>query len=143
MPVKQIRKKNAGFSLVELIIVIAIMATLVGVLAPQFIKYVENSRRALDVSNANEIREAIVVLKADGVDFPPGRFQVESSPKLLEILPEGQIPVLKSNVSGNAGQSFYAEIDSYGVCNVYTGNTEADFNLTTHEGSEDYLNYGR
>ena len=31
---------NKGFSLVELIIVIAIMAVLVGVLAPQFMKYV-------------------------------------------------------------------------------------------------------
>ena len=35
------QKNNKGFSLVELIVVIAIMAVLVGVLAPQFIKYVE------------------------------------------------------------------------------------------------------
>jgi type IV pilus assembly protein PilA len=32
------KANNQGFSLVELIIVIAIMAVLVGVLAPQFIK---------------------------------------------------------------------------------------------------------
>ncbi len=41
---KQKSLTNKGFSLVELIIVIAIMAVLVGVLAPQFIKYVEQSR---------------------------------------------------------------------------------------------------
>ncbi|HAL02696.1 MAG TPA: hypothetical protein DCP07_05005, partial [Lachnospiraceae bacterium] len=34
-------KNNKGFSLVELIIVIAIMAILVGVMAPQLIKYIE------------------------------------------------------------------------------------------------------
>ncbi|MBP5311039.1 MAG: type II secretion system protein, partial [Lachnospiraceae bacterium] len=34
-------RNNSGFSMVELIVVIAIMAVLVGLLAPQFIKYVE------------------------------------------------------------------------------------------------------
>ncbi|MBO6205612.1 MAG: prepilin-type N-terminal cleavage/methylation domain-containing protein, partial [Lachnospiraceae bacterium] len=37
-------KNNKGFSLVELIIVIAIMAILVGVMAPQLIKYIEKSK---------------------------------------------------------------------------------------------------
>ncbi len=43
------QKNNKGFSLVELIVVIAIMAVLVGVLAPQFIKYVEKSRESTDI----------------------------------------------------------------------------------------------
>ena len=43
------QKNNKGFSLVELIVVIAIMAVLVGVLAPQFIKYVEKSRQSTDI----------------------------------------------------------------------------------------------
>jgi type IV pilus assembly protein PilA len=60
------KKNNNGFSLVELIIVIAIMAVLVGVLAPQFIKYVEQSRRSRDIQTAQEIREAILADIADG-----------------------------------------------------------------------------
>lgn len=62
------RKKmdNKGFSLVELIIVIAIMAVLVGVLAPQFMKYVEQSRRATDIQNAEMIRDSILADIADG-----------------------------------------------------------------------------
>lgn len=39
---------NKGFSLVELIIVIAIMAILVGVVGTQVIPYIEKSRRAKD-----------------------------------------------------------------------------------------------
>ncbi len=57
---------NKGFSLVELIIVIAIMLVLVGILAPQFVKYVARSRVAADVTNAQEIAAAIDAVTADG-----------------------------------------------------------------------------
>ncbi len=58
-------KKNKGFSLVELIIVIAIMAVLIAVLAPQYIKYVEKSRKAKDDKLAEEILELANVIAAD------------------------------------------------------------------------------
>ena len=56
---------NKGFSLVELIIVIAIMAVLIGVLAPQYLKYVEKSRRSADLDNWDSIISAIEVYASD------------------------------------------------------------------------------
>lgn len=53
------KKNNKGFSLVELIIVIAIMAILAGALAPSLIKYIAKSRRSTDVSNAQTIATAV------------------------------------------------------------------------------------
>lgn len=43
------KEDNKGFSLVELIIVIAIMAILVGVVGTQVIPYIEKSRKAKDI----------------------------------------------------------------------------------------------
>ena len=58
-------KSNKGFSLVELIIVIAIMAILVGVLAPQYIKYVERSRSSMDQNTASAVMGAANAMIAD------------------------------------------------------------------------------
>lgn len=58
-------KSNKGFSLVELIIVIAIMAVLIGVLAPTYLKYVERTKRTTDCSNIGAVLDACEVLAAD------------------------------------------------------------------------------
>ncbi len=49
------RLNNKGFSLVELVVVIAIMAVLMSVLAPQLITYLEKSRASKDQSMLDEI----------------------------------------------------------------------------------------
>ena len=58
-------KNNKGFSLVELIIVIAIMAVLVGVLAPTYLQYVEKSKKSNDVSTVDSIINACEIAAID------------------------------------------------------------------------------
>lgn len=62
---KKEKMNDKGFSLVELIIVIAIMAVLVVVLAPQYLKYVERSRNSTDLQNATAAVTACQVYAAD------------------------------------------------------------------------------
>lgn len=52
-------KNNKGFSLVELIIVIAIMAILAGAIGPALIRYIDKSRKSNDVSAAKSIKTAV------------------------------------------------------------------------------------
>ncbi len=49
--------KNGGFSLIELIIVVAIMVALIVVMAPAYVKYVQKSRDAVITNAAEEVIE--------------------------------------------------------------------------------------
>lgn len=96
------KKNNKGFSLVELIIVIAIMAILAGALAPALIKYIAKSRRSTDVSNAQTI--ATAVTNALSVE---AAYDAATAGDVLTI--GNTKPV---TVSGSSGAAFTSEVAS-------------------------------
>ena len=60
-------KRNSGFTLVELIIVVAIIAVLSAVAAPQYIKYVERSRIGVDESYIGEVASTLATVAATDI----------------------------------------------------------------------------
>lgn len=60
------KSDNKGFTLVELIIVIAIIAVLSAFAVPQYTKYVEKSKVAMDMETAAVIESVIITLCTDG-----------------------------------------------------------------------------
>ena len=59
------KRKNQGFSLVELIIVIAIMTVLIGFMAPQYLRFVKHSKISTDIYNVERIARKIDTAIAD------------------------------------------------------------------------------
>ena len=74
---KEKKLNNKGFSLVELIIVIAIMAVLIGVLAPQYLKYVEKSRVSADADQIDTLISAVEIYSAEN-GVVTGKFTINS-----------------------------------------------------------------
>ena len=61
---KNLKKDNKGFTLVELIVVIAILGVLMAVLVPQYIQYVEKSRIGTDESYIGEVAHTMELAAA-------------------------------------------------------------------------------
>lgn len=66
-----IKESDKGFSLIELIIVIAIMAVIVAVIAPNLTRYLGSSRKAVDKRNLDEIHQQALNCIADAVTGDP------------------------------------------------------------------------
>ena len=81
------KKNNQGFSMVELIIVMVIMAILVGVLAPQYIKYVKRSKKSVDVKTIDEIEKIAILVAEDPTEYD----------KSISLLETGEYIITFSN----------------------------------------------
>ena len=81
--------KNKGFSLVELIIVIAIMAILSAALAPALIRYIDKSKKADDVASAEAMETAFRAAMAEEKIYTTvmdHHAEVQKSPNTTTIL---------------------------------------------------------
>lgn len=125
------RVSNKGFSLVELIIVIGIMAVLVGVVAPIYLKYVNNAKVSTDIANAEEvalsfnagIADDLIALPAVGAtssftasNFPSGlSIQAFPESKLNPSITDWTVTINEwgvSRITLNSGQEIWPDPES-------------------------------
>lgn len=85
------KTSNKGFSMVELIIVIAIMAILAAALAPALIKYINKSRLSTDIQTGTSIAGAVSAAMA-----------VESANDASTKYTGSLVPVDPTNINGDA-----------------------------------------
>lgn len=104
--------KNKGFSLVELIIVIAIMAILAAAIAPALIRYIDKSRRGDDVQAAATINTAVTAVLAneDAYDEVASSMNGTAVLTSADAHPTGSTTATFS--STNATKTFVADLNS-------------------------------
>ncbi len=108
-------KSNKGFSLVELIIVIAIMAILIGVMAPQLIKYIEKTNVSSDIQLCDTVHTAFTIAMADpDVLTANDRY---SSSQINTVL-DGEYPVRCGG--GFADSAFTEAVNEYAGFDVFS-----------------------
>lgn len=90
-----VRKNKKGFSLVELIIVIAIMVALIAVMAPAFVKYVQKSRDAALATAAEDLEKTVQTFYGD----PDCQYEAKSSSIQVEVT-GGKLTLTDNNVEG-------------------------------------------
>ena len=135
-------KNNKGFSLVELIIVIAIMAILVGVMAPQLIKYIEKTNVSSDAQLCDSVRSAITtsmldpeVIAASNSGIPTSTFTGLSScfasnafgdscKEILGVTSESEL-VTKSSVGSTKANGWKVVIENGNAVTVYLTASDA------------------
>lgn len=86
------REKKKGFTLIELTVVLAIMAIIITVIAPNFSSVKDGAKTKVDEQNCAAIERSVEMLLAEDV--------IESSVKTITITP-GENGITISGVSGN------------------------------------------
>lgn len=84
---KCVNSRNKGFSMVELIIVIAIMVVLISVLAPMYIMYIESGHEAKDLQHMDNAYRLAKVIYTEG-DYQDGvTYYFDGNDNLLTTTP--------------------------------------------------------
>ena len=104
--------ENKGFSLVELIIVISIMAILASALAPSLIKYINKARLARDIDSGRELAHAIMSALTDDAAFEGA--EAHSSPQAVDAMDNAVFKAEVFQIMGVSQMNSHAKKDVNG-----------------------------
>lgn len=108
MTTTKLKKQNKGFSLVELIIVIAIIAIISAAIAPQIIRYIDKARKQKDIEAANTIYDAASLALASTDDALRDAWEKKTGEKTFTVTTNGETYELEV-IAWARGSYFYKQ----------------------------------
>jgi type IV pilus assembly protein PilA len=138
---REIRKNDKGFSLVELIVVIAIMVVLIGILGTRILKHVDNSRYGKDMSALDSLHTAMKVYVAEPNSVYPSDSEVVTLKKLLvgdgaKIYDTGNVlaPILEETFHITKSGDTITGCDFNGESKMFKGINWEDIKINVNNG---------
>ncbi len=120
-------KKSGGFTLVELIIVIAILAVLASIAVPNLLGSVEKSRKAKDIANAKLIGDTVTMwMVEEEYNSSFTNYRVGLSGGTLKIYLEKNLSTLPRPVSKEYKGIGYFCVNHDGNGNITVTTTDDD-----------------
>lgn len=96
---KKMRKNNKGFSLVELIVVVLIMAIIAVALAPQVMKWVGTSKESTDISNYDALIENIQIAMTESTAITDAVVTITGTNTTISGTHKSQLATALNNIS--------------------------------------------
>ena len=127
------RRAQRGFTLIELMIVVAIIAILAGILIPNFVNARASAQTAACESNLQEIATAMELYYADNQAYPTAASFTNVTPSLLTA---GSVVYLNNTPKDPAAQN--QSLDYQVETSAQSGTTPAGYTIIcpgTHVGS--------
>ena len=159
----KILKKNEGFSLVELIVVVLIMAIIATALTLAVTKYVSRAKRSSDANTAGELKSAMEMAIMDGMTGASNAaYEIASGDIFLElvtdddmefengaggVLSDDDLEILSNLIKNTAGEGpIYSKVHPKEYFKVTvqrnaSGNIEIDVTITNYPSEHPLTDY--
>lgn len=133
---REMKKNNKGFSLVELIVVIAIMVVLIAVLGSTILGYVEKSKYSKDIQALDSVKTALSTFVADAdAKYPDGQQTTLAALMNSTNDPNNVIANTLSEVFTKSGEGDKATYKFINSSNAFEGITASDILVKINNGA--------
>lgn len=109
------RQRRGGFTIIELLVVLAAMAILLSIAAPRYARHLDEARETVMRQDLHQMREALDQFKADKGRYPVDLAELVSEHYLREV------PTDPVTQRADTWRTLNAPGDAAGIVDVHSG----------------------